>query len=106
MPHELQLLGERRVRIAESAGRAPGEGEVRVADFGIASAAGLTSVTETGSVLGTMGYLAPEQMNDANFYLQRPDAKELIAGYERLGREIESMYQELMSLDGAAQSNS
>jgi serine/threonine-protein kinase len=37
------------------------EGEVRVADFGIASAAGLASVTETGSVLGTLGYLAPEQ---------------------------------------------
>jgi serine/threonine protein kinase len=36
-------------------------GDVRVADFGIASAAGLTSVTETGSVLGTLGYLAPEQ---------------------------------------------
>src|SRR5262245_43660034 len=36
-------------------------GEVRVADFGIASAAGLASVTETGSVLGTLGYLAPEQ---------------------------------------------
>src|SRR6476659_6431614 len=37
------------------------EGEVRVADVGIASAAGLASVTETGSVLGTLGYLAPEQ---------------------------------------------
>jgi tRNA A-37 threonylcarbamoyl transferase component Bud32 len=37
------------------------DGDVRVADFGIASAAGLTSVTETGSILGTIGYLAPEQ---------------------------------------------
>jgi serine/threonine-protein kinase len=37
------------------------EGDVRVADFGIASAAGLTSVTATGTVLGTLGYLAPEQ---------------------------------------------
>src|SRR5262245_4453628 len=37
------------------------DGDVRVADFGIASAAGLTSVTETGTVLGTFGYLAPEQ---------------------------------------------
>jgi ATP-binding cassette, subfamily F, member 3 len=47
-----------------------------------------------------------EQMNDANFYLQRSDANELIAGYERLGREIETMYQELMNLDGAPPSDS
>jgi eukaryotic-like serine/threonine-protein kinase len=36
-------------------------GEVRVADFGIASAAGMDSMTITGTVLGTAGYLAPEQ---------------------------------------------
>jgi len=42
-----------------------------------------------------------EQMNDPNFYLQRTDAKELIASYERLGSEIEHLYEELMSLDGA-----
>jgi tRNA A-37 threonylcarbamoyl transferase component Bud32 len=36
-------------------------GEVRVADFGIASAAGLDSMTLTGTVLGTAGYLSPEQ---------------------------------------------
>jgi serine/threonine protein kinase len=38
-----------------------GDGNVRVADFGIASAAGLESHTQTGVVLGTAGYLAPEQ---------------------------------------------
>ncbi|MFL5921959.1 MAG: protein kinase domain-containing protein [Gaiellaceae bacterium] len=36
-------------------------GELRVADFGIASAAGFDSMTLTGTVLGTAGYLAPEQ---------------------------------------------
>jgi eukaryotic-like serine/threonine-protein kinase len=36
-------------------------GHVHVADFGIASAAGMDSFTKTGTVLGTAGYLSPEQ---------------------------------------------
>jgi serine/threonine-protein kinase len=38
-----------------------GEGNVHVADFGIASSTGMDSLTMTGTVLGTAGYLSPEQ---------------------------------------------
>jgi hypothetical protein len=37
------------------------QGHLRVADFGVASAVGMHSLTETGTVLGTAGYLSPEQ---------------------------------------------
>ena len=37
------------------------DGRVHVADFGVASALGLDSLTAAGTVLGTAGYLAPEQ---------------------------------------------
>jgi eukaryotic-like serine/threonine-protein kinase len=36
-------------------------GDIRVADFGVASAVGLDPMTMTGTVLGTAGYLSPEQ---------------------------------------------
>lgn len=35
--------------------------ELQMGDFGIASAVGLDSFTETGTILGTAGYLSPEQ---------------------------------------------
>jgi len=37
------------------------DGRIHVADFGVASAVGLDSFTAAGTVLGTAGYLAPEQ---------------------------------------------
>jgi eukaryotic-like serine/threonine-protein kinase len=37
------------------------EGDVHMADFGIASAAGMDSLTKPGTILGTAGYLSPEQ---------------------------------------------
>jgi serine/threonine protein kinase len=38
-----------------------GDGEVKLADFGIARATDQSSITQVGSVLGTAAYLAPEQ---------------------------------------------
>lgn len=38
-----------------------GRGHVHVADFGVASAVGLDSFTQTGTIVGTAGYLSPEQ---------------------------------------------
>ena len=60
-------------------------GEVSVADFGVASAVGLDSMTMTGTVLGTAGYLSPEQAKGGALRLrQRPvrsaSAYELLTG--------------------------
>jgi len=37
------------------------DGSLNVSDFGIASVAGMDSMTQTGTILGTAGYLSPEQ---------------------------------------------
>jgi hypothetical protein len=62
------------------------DGVVHVADFGIASAAGLDALTSTGVVLGTAGYLSPEQAQGAGTtpasdgYALGVTAFELLAG--------------------------
>ncbi|HEY7398864.1 MAG TPA: serine/threonine-protein kinase [Gaiellaceae bacterium] len=68
-------------------------GHVRVGDFGIATAAGLDSLTLTGTVLGTAGYLAPEQAlarpaSDASDgYALAVVAYELLTGTRPFARE-------------------
>jgi eukaryotic-like serine/threonine-protein kinase len=62
-------------------------GDVRMADFGIASAAGLDSMTLTGTVLGTAGYLSPEQAQGeratsaSDVYALAVVAYELLSGH-------------------------
>ncbi len=64
-----------------------------VADFGIATAAGLESVTLTGTVLGTVGYLSPEQAAGrpataaSDRYALAVVAYELLAGERPFARE-------------------
>jgi serine/threonine-protein kinase len=62
-------------------------GDLHVADFGIASAAGLDSMTLTGTVLGTAGYLSPEQAQgeragpSSDLYSLGVVAYELLSGH-------------------------
>jgi hypothetical protein len=66
---------------------------VHVADFGIASAAGLDSNTAAGTILGTAGYLAPEQAAGepvtaaADQYALAAVAFELLTGSRPFERE-------------------
>jgi serine/threonine-protein kinase len=59
---------------------------IHIADFGVASAAGLDSLTQTGTILGTAGYLAPEQAQgqtvgpEADRYALAVVAFELLTG--------------------------
>ncbi|MBA2474696.1 MAG: protein kinase, partial [Actinobacteria bacterium] len=68
-------------------------GELHVVDFGIASAAGLDSFTKPGTVLGTAGYLSPEQAQGAQTtpasdrYALGVVAFELLAGTRPFERE-------------------
>jgi eukaryotic-like serine/threonine-protein kinase len=66
---------------------------VHVADFGVASAAGLTSVTDAGTVVGTAGYLSPEQARgeratpESDRYALAVVAFELLTGVRPFERE-------------------
>jgi serine/threonine-protein kinase len=68
-------------------------GEVSVADFGIASAAGMDSMTLTGTVLGTAGYLSPEQAQGeragpaSDIYALAVVAYELLSGERPFERD-------------------
>ncbi|HSC91216.1 MAG TPA: protein kinase [Gaiellaceae bacterium] len=68
-------------------------GDVHVADFGIASAAGLDSFTRPGTVLGTAGYLSPEQARGeratpaSDRYALAVVAYELLAGTRPFARD-------------------
>lgn len=50
-----------------------GKGRIKVADFGIARLASLDSHTKTGVVMGTYGFMPPEQKVDAKTVDQRAD---------------------------------
>ncbi len=71
------------------------EGEVKLADFGIAKATEQSSITQVGAVLGTAAYLAPEQARgeeagpSADMYALGVVAYQLISG--RLPYEAASL---------------
>jgi serine/threonine protein kinase len=71
------------------------EGEIKLADFGIAKATEQSSITQVGSVLGTAAYLAPEQARGeeagprADLYALGVVAYQLISG--RLPYEAASL---------------
>jgi len=50
-----------------------GKGTCKVTDFGIAQVMDIDTLTKTGSVMGTWGYMAPEQRTDAKTVDERAD---------------------------------
>src|SRR5438067_3469409 len=68
-------------------------GVVHVGDFGVASAAGMASLTITGTVVGTAGYLSPEQAQGeratpaSDIYALAVVAYELLSGRRPFGSD-------------------
>ena len=87
---------------------------VKVADFGVASAADLGSFTEVGTVVGTAGYLAPEQARGeragpaSDLYALAVVAFELLTGkrpFERESSTAEAMAHVSAPIPPASASN-
>ena len=87
---------------------------VKVADFGVASAADLGSFTEAGTVVGTAGYLAPEQARGeratpaSDLYALAVVAFELLTGkrpFERESSTAEAMAHVSAPIPPASSSN-
>jgi tRNA A-37 threonylcarbamoyl transferase component Bud32 len=87
---------------------------VKVADFGVASAADLGSFTEAGTVVGTAGYLAPEQARGeratpaSDLYALAVVAFELLTGkrpFERESSTAEAMAHVSAPIPPASASN-
>jgi len=88
--------------------------QVKVADFGVASAADLGSFTEAGTVVGTAGYLAPEQARGeratpaSDLYALAVVAFELLTGkrpFERESSTAEAMAHVSAPIPPASDSN-
>jgi serine/threonine-protein kinase len=63
------------------------EDQVHVGDFGIASAVGLDSFTEAGTILGTAGYLSPEQARGERATAASDRYSLAVVGFELLAGE-------------------
>ena len=71
-------------------------GSVRVADFGIARAASLPSITKTGQVRGKLRYMSPEQLEDrpldgrSDLFAMGITLFEMLAGVRPFDRETDA----------------
>ncbi|HVP07781.1 MAG TPA: protein kinase [Candidatus Acidoferrum sp.] len=71
-------------------------GRARIVDFGLASVAGTDQLTKTGSTLGTIGYMSPEQVrgdrvdNRSDLFSLGVVLYELIAGHSPFKSESEA----------------